>query len=53
MIPHVIVLEPGLIIYKIYNGYWFSAAPPWKISARISAPSPKNAAPTGTSPPPN
>jgi peroxiredoxin len=23
MIPHVIVLEPGLIIYKIYNGYWF------------------------------
>ena len=23
MIPHVIVLEPGLTIYKIYNGYWF------------------------------
>jgi hypothetical protein len=23
MIPHVIVLEPGLVIYKIYNGYWF------------------------------
>lgn len=23
MIPHVIVLEPGLIIHKIYNGYWF------------------------------
>src|SRR6204780_705255 len=21
MIPHVIVLEPGLVIYKIYNGY--------------------------------
>jgi hypothetical protein len=20
MIPHVIVLEPGLVIYKIYNG---------------------------------
>src|ERR1043165_2494001 len=23
MIPHTIVLEPGLVIYKIYNGYWF------------------------------
>jgi peroxiredoxin len=23
MIPHVIVLEPGLVIHKIYNGYWF------------------------------
>ncbi|MDT5303406.1 MAG: hypothetical protein QOG79_6675 [Mycobacterium sp.] len=27
MIPHVIVLEPGLIIYKIYNGYWFFGRP--------------------------
>ena len=27
MIPHVIVLEPGLIIFKIYNGYWFFARP--------------------------
>jgi peroxiredoxin len=23
MIPHTIVLEPGLVVYKIYNGYWF------------------------------
>lgn len=23
MIPHVIVLEPGLVVHKIYNGYWF------------------------------
>jgi hypothetical protein len=23
MIPHTIVLEPGLVIYKIYMGYWF------------------------------
>jgi peroxiredoxin len=23
MIPHTLVLEPGLVIYKIYNGYWF------------------------------
>jgi peroxiredoxin len=27
MIPHVIVLEPGLIIHKIYNGYWFLGRP--------------------------
>ncbi len=27
MIPHVIVLEPGLIIHKIYNGYWFFGRP--------------------------
>ena len=27
MIPHTIVLEPGLIVYKIYVGYWFFARP--------------------------
>ncbi|MER8422800.1 redoxin domain-containing protein [Mesorhizobium sp. M1403] len=27
MIPHVIVLEPGLIVYKVYNGYWFFGRP--------------------------
>ena len=27
MIPHVIVLEPRLIVYKIYNGYWFFGRP--------------------------
>ena len=27
MIPHVIVLEPDLVIYKIYNGYWFFGRP--------------------------
>jgi hypothetical protein len=27
MIPHVIVLEPGLVIHKIYNGYWFIGRP--------------------------
>ena len=27
MIPHVIVLEPGLVIYEIYNGYWFFGRP--------------------------
>ena len=27
MIPHTLVLEPGLKIYKIYNGYWFFGRP--------------------------
>lgn len=27
MIPHTLVLEPGLIIYKIYMGYWFFGRP--------------------------
>ena len=27
MIPHTIVLEPGLVIYKVYMGYWFFGRP--------------------------
>jgi peroxiredoxin len=27
MIPHTLVLEPGLIIHTIYNGYWFWGRP--------------------------
>jgi peroxiredoxin len=27
MVPHTIVLEPGLVVYKIYNGYWFFGRP--------------------------
>jgi peroxiredoxin len=27
MIPHTIVLEPGLIVFKIYNGYWYFGRP--------------------------
>jgi hypothetical protein len=27
MIPHTIVLEPGLVIYKIYMGHWFFGRP--------------------------
>src|SRR5579871_5767990 len=27
MIPYTLVLEPGLIVYKIYNGYWFFGRP--------------------------
>jgi len=27
MIPHTLVLEPGLVVYKIYVGYWFFGRP--------------------------
>ncbi|MGO9360517.1 MAG: redoxin domain-containing protein [Xanthobacteraceae bacterium] len=27
MIPYVIVLAPGLVIYRIYNGYWLFGRP--------------------------
>jgi hypothetical protein len=27
MIPHTLVLKPGLAIYSIYNGYWFWGRP--------------------------
>ena len=27
MIPHTFVLEPGMRIYKIYNGYWYFGRP--------------------------
>src|ERR1700685_816644 len=27
MIPHTLVLEPGLVIYSVYNGYWYWGRP--------------------------
>lgn len=27
MIPHTIVLEPGLVVFKVYDGYWFFGRP--------------------------
>ena len=27
MVPHTVVLEPGLVIYKIYMSYWFFGRP--------------------------
>jgi peroxiredoxin len=27
MIPYTIVLEPGLVVFKLYNGYWYFARP--------------------------
>ena len=27
MIPHTLVLKPGRVIYRVYNGYWFWGRP--------------------------
>ena len=27
MIPHTIVLKPGLVVHRVYNGYWFWGRP--------------------------
>src|SRR3982751_4006517 len=27
MIPHTLVLKPGLVLHSVYNGYWFWARP--------------------------
>ncbi|THH40740.1 redoxin domain-containing protein [Neolewinella litorea] len=27
MIPHTVLLEPGLKVYKVYNGYWYFGRP--------------------------
>jgi peroxiredoxin len=27
MVPHTIVLAPGLVVHRIYNGYWFWGRP--------------------------
>ena len=37
MIPHTLVLKPGLVVHRIYNGYWFWAAPQSPISGTTCA----------------
>ena len=27
MVPHTLVLKPGLVIHRVYNGYWFWGRP--------------------------
>jgi hypothetical protein len=27
MVPHTVVLEPGLVVFKIYVGYWYFGRP--------------------------
>jgi hypothetical protein len=33
MIPHALVLKPGLVVYSIYNGYWFG---PYLVGAGLN-----------------
>jgi peroxiredoxin len=41
MIPHTIVLKPGLVVHRIYNGYWFWGRPSfvdlWRDLREVSA----------------
>ena len=38
MIPHTLVLEPGLVIYSVYNGYWYWGRPsPGQLRADLRA----------------
>jgi hypothetical protein len=41
MIPHTLVLKPGLVIHSIYNGYWFWGRPSlidlWHDLRRVSS----------------
>ena len=47
MIPHTLVLKPGLVVHSIYNGYWFWGRPSfydlWRTCARRA-----KSVPTGT-----
>jgi peroxiredoxin len=41
MIPHTLVLKPGLVIHSVYNGYWFWGRPSfdelWRDLREVSA----------------
>jgi peroxiredoxin len=41
MIPHTLVLKPGLVVHSIYNGYWFWGRPSvyelWRDLRAVSA----------------
>src|SRR5215217_1544446 len=41
MIPHTLVLKPGLVIHSIYNGYWFWGRPSigdlWRVLREASS----------------
>ena len=52
MIPHTLVLKPGLVIHSIYNGYWFWDGPRSMTFAATCAPQRRRSAQTGTGPAP-
>ena len=50
MIPHTLVLKPGLVVHTIYNGYWFWGRPSLRRPlARPAGASRARSGPTGTS----
>ena len=51
MIPHTLVLKPGLVIHSIYNGYWFWGRPSLDDLWRDLRAAAARSAPTGTSAP--
>ena len=52
MIPHTLVLKPGLVIHSIYNGYWFWGRPSIDDLRHDLRAVTARSAPTGTSAPP-
>ena len=48
MIPHTLVLKPGLVIHSIYNGYWFWGRPSFYDLWRDLRARRARSAPTGT-----
>ena len=48
MIPHTLVLKPGLVIHSIYNGYWFWGRPSFYDLWRDLRDASSESAPTGT-----
>ena len=52
MIPHTLVLKPGLVIHSVYNGYWFWGRPSVDdLRQDLRAVDRARSAPTGTSAP--
>ena len=49
MIPHTLVLRPGLIVHSIYNGYWFWGRPSVDDLRHDLRDATARSAPTGTS----
>ena len=54
MIPHTLVLKPGLVVHSIYNGYWFWGRPSfddlWRDLRAVSQRGPPGLGPERTGP---
>ena len=49
MIPHTLVLKPGLVVHSVYNGYWFWGRPSVPTSGTTCGRFRVRSAPTGIS----